>query len=244
MSYEERARARRSADAKRQKQQPAPRADFFDLSSDERRAIRQAEKQGRDEAKQLAAIQEQAAKQAAIDATPEHLRRPENVFRKTIELLRPTAYRPDVARRMKQLERQANERDREIESEMAEKLRRYEVENNPETKPAREHWQSASADAETAEERIEWARLKGLVEAGAANRYWTEVQPIMQRRLERLEARIAEHAAKQAPLAEQAKVLAEQYEAASALTVDLSEDQAEGTPAAPQGAEAQGGDDA
>ena len=66
----------------------------------------------------------------------------------------------------------------------------------------------------------------------------------MQRRLERLEARIAEHAAKQAPLAEQAKVLAEQYEAASALTVDLSEDQAEGTPAAPQGAEAQGGDDA
>jgi hypothetical protein len=102
MTYEQRAAARRAADAQRQrqKQEPAPRDPIFDLPEDQRRAIRQAEKQGREEARQLAAIQEAARKQAEIDATPEHLRRPENIFRKTIELLRPTAYRPDTARRI------------------------------------------------------------------------------------------------------------------------------------------------
>jgi len=223
MTYEQRAAARRAADAQRQKQQPAPRPDFLDLPEDERRAIRRAEQRGREEARQLAAIEEASRKQAEFDATPEHLRRPENLCRKTIELLRPHRYRPDVARRIAELEREAEERDREIEYEMVEKLRRYEVENNPQTKPAREHWQGASADAETPQEKVEWSRLRGLIEGGAVNRYWTEVQPIMERRLQKLEARIAEHAARQAPMIQEATALAEKRKTTEALQVKPEE---------------------
>jgi hypothetical protein len=151
MTFAQRQAARAAADSERQKKSESPARDpIYDLPFAERQAIREAEQRGREEARRLAAIEETAAKQAAIDATPEHLRRPENTFRKTIEMLRPTAYRPGVARRIKEYEQRAEERDREIEIEMAEKLHRYEGKKAPEAKPARAHWERASAAAETA----------------------------------------------------------------------------------------------
>ena len=102
---------------------------------------------------------------------------------------------------------------------MADKLRRHEVESNPETQPAREHWEKASAGAETNEEREVFARLRGLIDGGAAASYWGQVAPIMQARLQKVQAAVIEQAAKVGPMAEEARVLAEQERATEELQV-------------------------
>ncbi len=187
-SYAERRAERQQQDAEQraaQKNEPIGRDPFYSLSADQRRAIRRSEEQGHREGEQRAAIETQATMQAAIENTPQHLRRPENVYEHLIAEHENQSYRPDVANRIKRFKRLAAERAREIDREMADKLRRYEVETNPETKPAREHWERASASAETDEERQQWARLRGLIDGGGAAAYWDQVSPIMQARLQK-----------------------------------------------------------
>lgn len=221
-SYAQRRAERREQDAARraaQKQETPTHEEFYAMSYEQRKAMRLAAEQGKVESRQLAAIEEATARQAAIDATPEHLRRPENIFTRLIAEWQSKSYRPDVAAKIKVYTEKEVGRDREIEAEMADKLRQYEVENNPETKPAREHWQKASAGAETDTERREWALLHGLIDGGAANRYWELAQPILERRLQSIEKKIVEHAGRQAPLAEEGKALATALEDTSALQV-------------------------
>jgi hypothetical protein len=222
MNFKQRSAARRAADAERraaEKHEAPTRDPFYDLPESERRAIRRSEEQGRVEARQLAETARQVKRQAEYDATPEHLRRPENIFTRLIAEWESKSYRPDVAAKIKAYREKEAQREREIGIEMADKLREFEVENNPETKPAREHWQKASAAADTDEERREWARLKGLIDGGAAGTYWQEAQPILERRLTLIGEKIVEHAGRQAPLDEEGRVLNSALEDAGALQV-------------------------
>lgn len=226
MTYQERRAERHAADAERRsqkKQEPIGREPIFELPCDERRRLRRAEQQGQVEGEQRAAIEERAKKQAEHDATPIHLRRPENIFSRLIAEWDSKSYRPDVARKIKNYRKLETQRGKEIDAEMAERLRQYDVENNPETESAREHWEKASAAVETEEERQEWARLKGLIEGGGAMDYWDQVAPIMQARLETIQAAIVEQAGRQAPLAEEAAALADKQKASEELQVTPDE---------------------
>jgi hypothetical protein len=111
---------------------------------------------------------------------------------------------------------------------MAEKLRRYELESAPEYARALAHWERASTGAESEQERQEFARLKGLIDGGGALTYWDQVAPLMRARLEKMQAAVVAHAAKQAPLADEAKALAEMEKATEELQVE--EPAAEPTP--------------
>lgn len=110
---------------------------------------------------------------------------------------------------------------------MSARLRQYEVENNPETKPAREHWEKASAGAETDEERQEWARLKGLVESGGAMEYWDQARPILERRLETIQESFGDQIEQQAAVVDATKALADEVEAVSDLQVTESPTEAD-----------------
>ena len=194
MSYEQRRAARKALETPRPKPTIMLRPD---LTYEQRRALRKAEEQGKREAESLAERQEAARREAA--QPPEHLRRPSNVWRDLIEQFRSQSFRPEIKAKIAKYEQLANVRDREIESEMAEKMRRYKVESNPETAKAREHLESASAGADPDEQR-EFARLRGLIEAGQAGAYWDEVRPILEARLNRIQERVQ---AGEATLAEQ-----------------------------------------
>lgn len=218
MSYKQRSAARRAADAERQ-QQSAPRTDFYDLPADQRRAIRRAAEQGKAEAQQLAKIEEQAKKQAEIDSTPEHERRPRNPWRDLIELRRPDAWRKEVAHRIKVYEKEARAEDERIDRLMEEKLKRHELESAPEYQRALEHWQRATLNADTNEQQ-ELARLKGMIDGGAASHYWDEVAPLMRGRLQKVQQRMEEQIGKQAIVVGESKAMAAELEAASELQVE------------------------
>ena len=198
---------------------PPNRIPFYDLPETERRAIRRAEEQGRLEGQQLANLQEAARQQAVIDATPPHLRRPDNIFTRLIAEWQSKAYRPDVAHKIKIYKEKEVEREREIEIEMADKLREFEVMNNSETKPAREHWEKANAAAESPEEKREWARLKGLIDGGGANQYWQQCQPLIEKRLAAIQQRMDEQIGKQAIVVGESKALAVELESVSELQI-------------------------
>lgn len=207
-SYVQRRAERQQQDAERrlaQKGEPIIRDSIYNLPAHERSRLRHAEEQGRREGMERAAIEEAARKQVEYESIPEHLRRPENIFNRLIAEHEDFAYRPEVASRIKKFKKLAAEREKEIDAEMESKLRRYEAENNPETKPAFEHWERASASAETNEEKEQWARLKGLIDAGSADSYWDEVAPVMKAQLDKIQSDTINHAAKQAPLAKKQK---------------------------------------
>lgn len=224
-TYAQRRAERRQQDAERRAQtdEPITRDPIYNLPADERRRLRRAEEQGREEAKHLIAIEEREKMQAAIDATPEHLRRPKNIYHSLCAAHEQAAYRPDVAARIKRYRKLAAEREREIDLEMADKLRKYEAANNPETKPARNHWEKASAGAESEEEKREWARLHFLIEGGAANRYWSEVAPIMQARLHKMQKSWDEQIGKQAAIVGETKAMANELAQVEVLQVKPAE---------------------
>ena len=185
---------------------------IYDLPAYERRRLRRAEEQGRREGMERNAIEEAARKKAEYESIPEHLRRPENIFNRLIAEHEDFSYRPDVANRIKKFKKLAVEREKEINAEMADKLRQYEVENNPETKPALEHWERANVSAETEEQKQEWARLKGLIDSGHASLYWDEVAPIMQSRLTEMENCWEKQVENQAIAIEDTKAMAGEME--------------------------------
>lgn len=222
MSYEQRRAARRADDAERraqQKNETPTRDSFYNLSYDERRNIRRSEEQGRREGAQRAAIEEQAKKQAELDAVPEHERRPRNQWRDLIELRKRDAWRKDVAHRIKIYEREARAEDERIDAIMAEKKKRHEVESHSEYARALGHFERASQGAESEQEREGFARLHGLIEGGDFAGYWRDCQPLMEQRLQRIREQVVEQAARQAPLAEEARELAAEQRAAEELQV-------------------------
>jgi hypothetical protein len=195
LSYEQRRQIRRA-----QAHTPTPPVvhEVSPLSYDERRQMRRAEESGRREAGCLAETRETERKATELAATPEHLRRPENVWRKLITEWSPKSYLPDVARKIAEYERRADADDARIDAEMTERARRHAVESNPETAKAREHLATASAAADTPEERNEWARLAGLIDGGQADAYWDGAAALVSARLSRLQSRQAEEADKKA----------------------------------------------
>jgi hypothetical protein len=188
-------------------------------SYEQRSAERRAAQQGRQEAVIVQQKEEAAAKQSRIDHTPPHLRRRENTFRKLIEELQSKAYRPDVQRRLADLELRAAARDREIDREMEEKKRQYEIESNPETVKAREHWLIAAENCEDGE-RTEFARLRGLIEGGGASQYWKEVSTLIENRRTRISAAIEADKAEHAIADEKQRGLQAQLETIDKLTVE------------------------
>jgi hypothetical protein len=225
MSYAQRKAQRQRQDAERraaQNGEPTGRDPFFDLPLNERRRIRQAEEQGRREAQQLAAIEEQAKRQFDYDATPEHERRPRNTWRDLIEMRKPDAWRKDVAQRIKLYEKEARAEDERIDALMAEKQKRQELESAPEYARALAHWDRVSMDAD-ADEAIELARLKGVIEGGGANRYWQEVHPLTETRLEKARAAVVENARRQARTAVDAVALTAKQKAIEELQVPQEE---------------------
>jgi hypothetical protein len=201
LSYEQRRAARRQAEAEKRAQQskaPPARPDFYNQSYAERQRIRKAEEQGRQEAAVIAANQEAARKAADLAATPEHLRRPDNVWKRLIAEFQSQAFRPEIAKKIAEYQKRAEEEDRRIESIMAEKARRHSVETDPETVKAREHLASASQAAETEEERREWAKLSAMIDCGQAAEYWNQSAALTQARVTRLQVRLAEEAGKSA----------------------------------------------
>lgn len=230
MTYRERRADRRAADAERraqQKQEPMGRDSIFDLSYDERRRLRRAKKQGQREGEQRAAIEEQAKKQAEYDALPEHEKRPPNKWRQLIELRQKDVGRKDVARRLKVYEREAKIEDERIDAIMEEKKRRHELESAPEFAQALAHWESASANAESEEEREEWARLKGLIEGGGALDYWGQAHPILERRLAKIQESFGNQIERQSEIVNETKALADEVEAVAELQVSPVELQAD-----------------
>jgi hypothetical protein len=192
MSYTQRKAERQRQDAERratQKNEPAARDPFYDLPESERRAIRRSEEQGRIAAQRLSAIESQAKRQAGIDGTPEHLRRPENIFTRLIAEWEGKSYRPDVAAKIKAYRKQEAQREKEIEIEMADKLRQYKVNNDPEVQRARAHLESARAGAEP-QEQVELARLSGILSAGQSGAYWDSVAELMAARLRRIQEQV------------------------------------------------------
>ena len=204
-----------------------PRDSFYDLPYEERRRLRRAEEQGRREGEQCAAIEEKAKRQAEIDAIPEHERRPRNQWRDLAELRKKDAWRMDVARLIKVYEREAKVEDERIDALMAEKKRRYELESNSEYARALGHLERASQGAESVQEREAFARLRGLIEGGDFGGYWRDCQPIMEARLLRIREQVVEQAAQQAPLAEKAKILAEQQKATEELEREAAPDESQ-----------------
>lgn len=225
MNYQQRRAARRTADAERraqEKQEPITRESIYDLPYADRRGLRRAEAQGRREAEQRAVIEEASRKQAEYDALPDHEKRPRNPWLDLIELRKPDAWRKDVARRIKVYEREARLEDERIDSLMAERKKRHEVESSSEHAQALAHWERGHVAAESDEERQEWARLKSIVDA-YPNDYWHEVAPIMQGRLQKLQERWNEQLAKQAAVVEESKAVAAEVEAVSELQVTPQE---------------------
>lgn len=194
LSYEQRRAIRRA-----QGHTPTPPVvhEVSPLSYEERRQMRRAEESGRREAGCLAETREAERKAAELAATPEHSRRPDNVWRKLITEWTPRSYLPEVARKIAEYERRADAEDARIDAEMADKARRHAVEN-PETVKAREHLATASAAAATLEERNEWGRLSGLIDSGQADAYWDGAAALVAARLSRLQARQAEEADRKA----------------------------------------------
>ena len=199
LTYEQRRAIRRAQEAeKRASQTPETptREPVYDMTFDERQGLRKAEELGRREAASIAEQQQASRKAAELAAIPEHLRRPANVWRDLIRVHQSQSYRPEIVRKIADYEKRAILEDSRLDALMAEKARRHAVESNPETVKAREHHLSASAGAETHEEKQEWARLSGLIEAGAANDYWNQAAPLMSARLAKLQERVsAEQAA-------------------------------------------------
>jgi hypothetical protein len=193
----------------------------YSLPYNERRRLRRAQEQGQKEAQHLVAIETRERAQAVIDATPEHLRRPENIYSRLVAAHEGKAYRPEIAARLRRFKRLETEREKEIDAEMEGKLRQFEIESNPETSLARQHWETASAGADSEQERQEWARLKGRIDGGAASSYWDEARAILDARLARIREKIVTQAAKQAPLAMEAKELAAQQKATEALAKEI-----------------------
>lgn len=226
MTFAQRQAARRAADIEHraaQKQEPPTRDPIFELPFADRQRLRRAEAQGRREGEQRAAVEERAKRQAEFDALPDHEKRPPNKWRQLIELRQKDVGRKDVARRIKVYEREAKIEDERIDAIMEERRKRHELESAPEYAKAIAHWESASANAESEEERQEWARLKGLIEGGGAMDYWGQVSPIIQARLERVQAAVVEQAGRQAPMATEAKELAEKQKATEELQVTPDE---------------------
>ena len=62
-----------------------------------------------------------------------------------------------------------------------------------------------------------------MLDGGGAMDYWDQVAPLMQARLQKVQAAVMEHAARQAPLAEEAKALADKQKAAEELQVKPDE---------------------
>ena len=187
--------------ARTQRGEPTARDPIYDLPLNQRRRLRRAEEQGRREGEQRAATTEQAAKEAALAQIPEWQTRPRNQWRDLIELRKPDAWRKDVAHRIKVYEKEAQIEDERIDRLMEEKQKRHELESAPEYAKALAHWERASANAD-AEERQEFARLRGLIDGGGAAHYWDQVMPLMQARLTKVQAAIIEQAGKQQPLAQ------------------------------------------
>jgi len=219
MSYQERRAERQRQDAERQ-----TRAPIYDLPADERRRLRRAEEQGRREGVQRAAIEEKMRKQAEIDATPEHERRPRNPWRDLIEQWKGQEYRPEIKRKLAKYAVEAKKEDARIDAMMADAKRKYEIDNDPEVIRARAHLESARAGAEP-EEAVELARLSGILSAGQSALYWDAATELMQARLRRVQEQVAQHGEKQAPLNQEAKALAEKQKATEALQVEPAQDE-------------------
>lgn len=120
MTCAQRRAERRAANAERraqQKQEPIGHDPIFDLPCDERRRLRRTEQQGRQEGEQRAAIEAKEQCRAEIAATPEHLRRPENVFSRLLSEWESKSYRPEIARKIrhyKKLEARKGNRRRNV----------------------------------------------------------------------------------------------------------------------------------
>ncbi len=230
MSYKQRKAARQAADMERRAREKAtdragekPADDFYNLPFEDRRAIRQAQEQGRKEGRQRAAIEKQAKQQAEYDALPDHEKRPPNYWRRLIELRKPDAWRKDVARRIREYKRQAEIEDARIDAMMEGRKRQYELENQPEYAKALAHWERAHVAAKTEQEKEEWARLKGVIEGGGAMSYWDQVAPIMAARLAEAQERWNGQVAKQAAIVGETKALAAEVEAVNELQVKQEE---------------------
>jgi len=200
--------------------QQGARDPIFDAHFEDRRKIRRAAEQGRIAGAQQAAAAEQKRKQAELESIPEHERRPRNQWLDLIELRQKDAWRKDVARRIKGYAVEAKREEKRIDSLMAEKARRHQLENSPEYSRALDHWQRASQGAESVEEQAAFAKLKGLIESGGAANYWAECQQLLEDRLRRIQAKMSDHSGRQAPLDLEAKNLAAEELAAEKLLID------------------------
>ena len=99
---------------------------------------------------------------------------------------------------------------------MAEKKRRFELENAPEYQRAMDHLERVQQNA-TPEESETLARLRGVLDAGDTAGYWQHVAPITENRRARVLERWNGQIAKQASVVEESKALAAEVEAVSAL---------------------------
>jgi hypothetical protein len=183
---------------------------IFELPYDQRAKQRRAEQQGREEGRRLARIAEQEKKKAELEATPEHERRPENIYRKMIEARKTDAWRKEVKPRLREYERLAKAEEARIDAEMADKQVRFELESSPEYAKALDHWQRASERAETPAEKAEWAKLKGFIEAGAFVAYYDGCAPIVQARLAKLQEGWDSQLNRQSEIVNETKALSEE----------------------------------
>lgn len=204
-SYQERQQARREEDAKKLAEEkakppvePVLDPNFFNsdgspLSYAERSVLRKAALDGKKESERLAA-ERQAEREAAI---PEHERKRKNVWRETLErrraLDRPgNRQSPQILRDLK---KKADEEDKKISNEMADKQRQYKTANDPEIQAAvayaQKHFEICSP-----EDKPKWAEVLAIAEEGDKALAWTRARELAEAALQKQMQLQADHDAK------------------------------------------------
>jgi len=200
-TYAERAKERRENEGKGKKSS-VTRYDRPSLTYDQRATQRRAEEQGRRAAEKTHLEEEEAARKKTLAETPEHLRRPRNVWTDLIAQWQGREYDPSVRAKLKEYRRREKKREKEIDLEMEEKERKHRIETDQKVIDALKHCGLASQFA-TDDEREHWAVARGLAEGGALEKYWEAARVLTEKAREREQARLNTEADKLGELKKQ-----------------------------------------
>jgi len=190
MSYKERQAIRRETEFLKfqPREVPAPVA----VTLSERQAMRQAEREGTRMALERAKERERARREAQGDG-------PSNVYRDLLsrDMRRYNPATAEGRKRRAELEIKAEERDREIERELAEQAKAEALANDPTIKNAIE---SAELELKAAqpEDREARAELLAIAKEGETQLYWERCRELDRQVWSREDAKLNEHNTKTA----------------------------------------------
>jgi len=172
------------------------RPDGSRRSYEERKALRKAEEEGRIAGKMVAARVKEEVREVLDATTPAHLKRPLNRFAALADQFEasPQYKNATLLARIAKYRALAIAEDRRIDAAMAERKRRWEIDNDPAVKEALAHCERAEQHADESEKGA-WAVARGLAQADAVREYWAEAARLTGAARERTLAKLDEHGA-------------------------------------------------